>query len=181
MGKREGEWWRQQRAHATTHSNEKHPPPSPLPAPSLSLPKRTQPTPSNKQNSYTTATTLNPDGSVMFPRLCPWGPCPPPHNLTVTPHTDVLAANPGQLANGGCFQPSKMVIWTARQGCRCYAPQATNCTGVAGAARQLPDARVPAALQRRRRRARRRLLEGGGGSEEEEEGRPPFAWLDAEA
>ena len=116
----------------------------------------------------------------MFPRLCPWGPCPPPHNLTVTPHTDLLAANPGQLANGGCFQPSKMVIWTARQGCRCYAPQATNCTGVAGAARQLPDAQVPAALQRRRRRrrARRRLLASGG---REEEGRPPFAWLDAEA
>ena len=88
----------------------------------------------------------------MFPRLCPWGPCAPPLNLMITPHTDVLAANAGQLNGGGCFQASKMVIWTARQGCRCYAPQATNCTGVAGGGVRLADSKAPASLGRRRGR-----------------------------
>ncbi len=82
-------------------------------------------------------TTLNPDGSVMWPRVCEAGGCAPPLGLNVTPHTDVLAANAGQLNNGGCFKASKMVIWTARQGCVCYQPQATNCTGVVGAGEEL--------------------------------------------
>jgi hypothetical protein len=47
--------------------------------------------------------------------------------LNVTPHTELLAAEPGQLRP--CEAASEMVVWTSRGGERCYARHALGCGG----------------------------------------------------